>query len=256
MIKKHKFIIPTYNYSLHLESCILSLIKQSDPSDIQLSTSTPNEMVSKLSERYLVPKHVHLTRNGIGSDWNAAVKLCDLEWVTLAHQDDVYYTAYASEIKKAITDHPDALIIFTDYDEIKNGIVAKRSNLVRLKRALLELGFLGRNKIRSKWAKKNCLRFGCAIPCPTVTFRIYPNFNFDESLKVNLDWDAWLRLAESHGSFVWIRKPLMGHRIHEEQESNAAIKSGVRQREDILILKRLWPSFLAHLIEKTYRLIR
>jgi hypothetical protein len=48
----------------------------------------------------------------------------------------------------------------------------------------------------------------------------------------------------------------MAHRIHDEQESSSAIRTGVRKQEDLLMLKRLWPSFLAHLIEKTYRLMR
>lgn len=193
---------------------------------------------------------------GIGADWNFALHSTKSAWVTLAHQDDIYYPDFASEVKKAIATHPDASIIFTDYDEIKDGNIISGSGLVRLKRILLELGFWGRNRITSKWAKTNCIRFACAIPCPAVTIRRDAGFRFDENLKVNLDWDAWLRLAQQEGAFVWIRKPLMAHRIHDEQESSSAIRTGVRKQEDLLMLKRLWPSFLAHLIEKTYRLMR
>lgn len=239
-----------------MEDCVTFLIKQNDPSIIKIFTSTPNSIISDIAKRHSIPISIQEESTGIGHDWNGAFSFCSSTWVTLAHQDDIYYPEYAAEVKKAIDAHPGASIIFTDYDEIKDGNIISGSGLVRLKRILLELGFWGRNRITSKWAKTNCIRFACAIPCPAVTIRRDAGFRFDENLKVNLDWDAWLRLAQQEGAFVWIRKPLMAHRIHDEQESSSAIRTGVRKQEDLLMLKRLWPSFLAHLIEKTYRLMR
>lgn len=253
---QHEFFIPAYGDSPYLENCVASLNDQRTKSAITIVSSTPSNFIRSLADRLGVRFISHLHQNSIGVDWNKALENCESKWVTLAHQDDFYYPEFAAEVKKAIDAHPDAIIIFTDYDEIKDGNTISGSSLVRLKRILLELGFWGRERITSKWAKTNCIRFACAIPCPAVTIRRDTGFRFNETLKVNLDWDAWLRLAQQDGSFVWIRKPLMAHRIHAEQESSSAIKTGVRQQEDLLILKRLWPSFLAQLIEKTYRLMR
>lgn len=254
--QQHEFFIPAYGNSPHLENCVVSLIGQRTTSAITIISSTPSNHIRSLADKFGVRFKSHLHQNGIGADWNKALENCESKWVTLAHQDDIYYPDFASEVKKAIATHPDASIIFTDYDEIKDGNIISGSGLVRLKRILLELGFWGRNRITSKWAKTNCIRFACAIPCPAVTIRRDAGFRFDENLKVNLDWDAWLRLAQQERAFVWIRKPLMAHRIHDEQESSNAIRTGVRKQEDLLMLKRMWPSFLAHLIEKTYRLMR
>lgn len=234
----------------------MSLLMQKAPSPITIVTSTPSSHIQSIADRFEVRYLPHQNQTSIGGDWNKAFESCTSKWVTLAHQDDIYYPEYAAEVKKNIELYPDASIFFTHYDEIKNDEVVSNSYLVILKKFLLEFGFFGRAKIDSRWAKTNCLRFGCAIPCPAITLKRDPNFHFDESLKVNLDWDAWLRLAQCNGSFVWIRKSLMAHRIHDGQESISAILSGVRQREDLMLLKRLWPLFLAHLIEKTYRLMR
>jgi len=252
----HTFVVPAFGDSPHLEECLRSLAAQHDASPIIVSTSTPSKYLESLATSFNVKYYVHDQKKGIGHDWNMAMMAAGSDWITIAHQDDIYYPEFAGEVKKVIALHSDASVIFTNYHEIRNGRTPLQGSLIALKKLLLQIGFLGRRSIQSKLSKTNTIRFGCAIPCPTVTLPYDPSFKFHETLQVNLDWDAWLRKAQSDGSFVWIGKTLMAHRIHEEQASSSAIRTGIRHQEDLLLLQRLWPSFVANLIEKTYRLTR
>lgn len=45
----------------------------------------------------------------------------------------------------------------------------------------------------------------------------------------------------------------MHHRIHQESETSALIKDDTREKEDLAMLERFWPSFIAKLLFKFYR---
>lgn len=251
----HCFVVPAHGESPHLEECLRSLAAQTVPSRIIVTTSTPNPLISGLATRYAAALHVNDRQEGIGADWNFALGAADATWVTLAHQDDVYLPDFLAQCQHGIGHHPDALLALTDYAEIIEGRTRSRSTLLRIKRVLLELGFLGRSRTASRFLKTNTLRFGCAISCPTVTLNLgKANLRFRTDLKVDLDWAAWLELARQPGAFVYIRQPLMLHRVHPASETSGAIADGHRAREDADILRQLWPRFIADAIAATYRI--
>ena len=72
----HTFIICAYKESPFLEKCIQSCINQisvkKQVSQIGLYTSTPNEYIINLAEKYSIPLY---TKEGgcIGRDWNNAL---------------------------------------------------------------------------------------------------------------------------------------------------------------------------------------
>jgi hypothetical protein len=45
----------------------------------------------------------------------------------------------------------------------------------------------------------------------------------------------------------------MQHRIHEESETSNLIENNIRLEEDLLMLKKFWPNFLANIIMKKYK---
>ena len=116
------------------------------------------------------------------------------------------------------------------------------------------MAFWNRSAISDRFSKLNSLRFGSPIPCPSVCFRREPNLKFSEQFKVNMDWQAWVDRAKRPGSFIWIRQELMHHRLHENSETTAGIERGYRSDEDLTLLKQLWPSPIAKLIAKPFKL--
>lgn len=250
----HTFVVPAYRRSPHLEDCLASLRAQTARSRVVLSTSTPFPGLEAVAARHGAELFVHAPNRGIGRDWNVALSRSAAIWTTIAHQDDVYDPTYAERVVAAGDAVPDALMVFSDYAERLGDARLADTALLRIKRRLLELGFLGRGVAASRAAKRRALRFGSAIPCPAVTFhrRALDAFAFREDLKVALDWAAWLELAERPGSFVWVREPLMEHRIHEASETSAGLSDGTRRREDWELLTRLWPRPIARLIQAGY----
>jgi glycosyltransferase involved in cell wall biosynthesis len=249
----HTFVVPAYGHSPHLRECLASLRNQTVPSRIVVATSTPSPEVERVCAELSVDYAVHGPNRGIGNDWNQALRQAKSRYATVAHQDDVYYPRFTERTLAALARAPGGILAFTDYEEFTDTGPRPRSRLLLIKQALLEFAFLGRSRIATRLAKTNALRFACPIPCPAVTLDtlIHPD-GFDESYQVNLDWATWLAASRHEGAFVWVREPLMGHRIHPESETSAAILDGRRGAEDFRILSQLWPSWLARMIVRSY----
>lgn len=255
---RHSFVIPAFGVSPHLSECLESLRLQSRPgSEVVVSTSTPSGELERIAATFGARYHVHDSGGGIGRDWNAALDATSRDWVTIAHQDDVYLPDFLSATMDRITAAPDASLVMTGYAEIlgDDGVVNKRTPMLRVKSLLLELGFLGRSQVKSVPDKLRMLRFGCPVPCPSVTLGpSLRQLRFREDLKVDLDWEAWIRAARVPGSFCYDRRTLMYHRIHSNSETSAGVRDGVRAREDAEMFASLWPQPLASVIARAYSL--
>lgn len=250
---RHAFVVPAYGQSPHLRDCLDSLNRQTCRSPIIISTSTPYPGLDALAHEYGARLATHSPNAGIGRDWNFALSQAQAEWATIAHQDDVYLPTFAEETLAAAARHPDALMVMTGYGELVGEGTRSLTTMLGIKRLLLELGFWGREQVARPGAKRRLLRFGCAIPCPAVSLRLTSATpRFREDLKVNLDWDAWLRMADMPGRFVYVRRNLMLHRIHADSETSDGIRMGVRAQEDLMMFRSLWPSAIARLLARIY----
>lgn len=249
----HTFLVPAYKKSPFLRECLDSLVDQRVRSPILIATSTPFDGIDDLAQQYGASLYVHSPNLGMAEDWNAGVAQVRTDWVTIAHQDDLYDPGYTEAILDAIANAKQPNLVFSDYIELIGQQRRSRTLLLTIKKCLLELGFLGRREIGDRFAKLNTLRFGNPIPCPAVTFRPdSASRHFASGFQVNMDWDAWIRKVDEPGSFVWVRKRLMIHRIHQDSGTTEGIAAGHRAREDFETLKRLWPTPLARLISKSY----
>ena len=249
----HCFLVPAYQNSPYLRDCLESLVCQKIRSPILIATSTPFDGLDELAKSYGAELFIHGPNIGMAEDWNAGLAQVKTEWVTIAHQDDMYDPAYTLHIFAAIAKAENPNLVFSDYIELIDQKTRSMTLLLLIKKCLLEFGFLGRDEIFSRLAKMNALRFGNPIPCPAVTFRPKSNTqHFAAGFHVNMDWDAWIRKVGEAGSFVWVRKRLMIHRIHRDSGTTEGIAAGHRAREDYDMLKRLWSTPFAWLISKTY----
>ncbi len=247
----HTFVVCAYRESPFLEECIQSLLAQTVTSRIILSTSTPNDHIRAIAERYALPLFINEGEGGITGDWNFGVSKVETPFFTIAHQDDVYDPTYAEEILKKAERAKRPILLFTDYFEIRNGERVYKNTLLRIKK-LMNIGF--RPFPSWRWARLRVLAMGNSICCPSVTYckEAYGDFRFDSQFRFACDWDAWDRLARRRGSFLYVRKPLMGHRIHEGSETTKLTADTRRAEEEFLMLRRYWPAFIARRISKYY----
>lgn len=247
----HTFTICAYKESKYLEECIQSLLNQNVKSNILISTSTPNQFIESLAQKYELPLYINKGESGIGQDWNYAVSCAKTDYVTVAHQDDIYKPDYLAEIVKKIEKGKDFVIAFTDYREIKNGEEIKFTrNLIIKKILLFPLRFFN----KSKFIKRRSLSFGSGICCPSVTInkKITGENPYKTELKCDLDWDTWDQMTNYKARFLYIPKELMQHRIHEESETSNLIQNNTRLEEDLQMLERYWPKPIAKCIMSFY----
>lgn len=252
----HAFAIPAYGDSPHLESCIASLEAQRGAgSAIVITTSTPSPALESIAARHGLRLHVNPVRAGIGGDWNFALAATAADYVTVAHQDDLYRDDYVEAMRAAIAAAPDALIAFSDYDEVDpSGPRPNHLNL-RVKRFLTRRAFRGRNAIHMRAEKRRLLAWGNPVCCPSVVVnrRALADFRFGEAMRSNLDWEAWLGLADRDGSFVYVPRRVVTRRIHAESETTTLIANAGRAAEDLAMFRRLWPTPVAMVIAAVYR---
>ena len=88
--KDHTFAICAYKESQYLEECILSVKNQTVLGEIVMITSTPNQYIRQLAEKYNIPLYTRNGESNIADDWNFAYEHAKTELVTITHQDDIY----------------------------------------------------------------------------------------------------------------------------------------------------------------------
>ena len=235
----HTFVVLAYKESSYLEECIKSVLNQKYPSKVVIATSTPNQYIENIADKYSLAIKVNPNPGkGIGYDFDFAVSCGETELTTVAHQDDIYDYEYSDCIVKAYLKNPNSLIVFSDYYEIR------------------DKGNIYSKKISStKFGKRLSLRFGNSICCPAVTF-VIDNIKSEDIFKCDfvcdVDWFAWEKLSLKDGKFTFVNNPLMGHRVHEESTTTEIINDRIRTKEDLVMFQKFWPKFISNLINKFY----
>lgn len=248
------FVICAYGKSPYLEECIISLLNQSIPISIIIATSTPNEHIEALADKYHLNVYVNNGSKGIAEDWNFGYQKAGGKIVTLAHQDDVYDPCFAQRTLEKINSANHPLISFSDYGEIRDGKRVVKNRLLNIKRIML---FPMRITLLQsvRFVRRRILSFGSAICCPSVTFvkENLPEIIFEAGYRSNVDWQAWEKLSKLQGAFVYCNDILMFHRIHSESATTAIIADHDRTKEDYEMFCKFWPKTIAGLIEFFYR---
>lgn len=238
----HTFVILAYKESPYLEACIHSVLSQSVHSTVVIATSTPNSYIQHIADENGLQVLVNSNGGSIGKDWNFGLQCADTNYVTLAHQDDIYYPDFAArcivEAEKHTYSKP--LMAFTrslTYQGDKEvGLSIK--NIVRW---ILIMPFHLKRCISSKGIKQSILLFSNSISCPGV-FYVKENlkaFRFNEEAKYILDWQAWYEMSQMEGSFIYVPDVLHMHREHGESATSST-QLTILQQEEFNLLKRIW----------------
>lgn len=254
MSKKHlhTFVICAYKESEYLEECILSLKGQTVASTIIMETSTPNDYISTLADKYDIPLYVN-PHGGITQDWNFGLAQITTKYATVAHQDDVYESTYTEELLVRMEKSKQPLIAFSDYAELRDGVKRHDIPMLKIKRLMLSpmkiQAFKG-----SKFVRRRILSMGDPICCPAVTFNLdlVKRPIFADGFRSCEDWEAWEKISRLKGDFLYVPKPLMCHRIHEESATTAVIQDNARGEENYIMFCKFWPATIAKFINGFY----
>lgn len=250
---KHTFVICAYKKSSFLEECIVSLKNQTVKSEIFISTSTPNEYIEYIAQKYGLEVFVNYGKKGITQDWNFGLSNVTTKYATVAHQDDVYEPHYTEKIVSVLEKNKDSIIAFTDYNELRNGKKIHDTTMLKIKRIMLmplrvEMFWV------NKFVRRRILSMGDPICCPAVTFNL-DNVQrpiFSDGFRSCEDWEAWEKLSRLEGKFIYINEPLMCHRIHEESATTEIIHDNARVEENYIMYCKFWPKPVAKFINHFY----
>ncbi len=238
----HTFAILAYKESKYLEECIQSVLKQTVPSEVFIATSTPNNYISTLAQKYKLPLHVNPNGGSIGKDWNFGFNRAATDCVTITHQDDIYLPTFAEDALRVVEQHHDTnpLMVFNKSIVYKGDkeVGVSFKNIIRW---LLIFPFHFKRCISSIGLKKSVLYFSNSISCPGVFYvkRNLPGFSFHEQEKYILDWRAWYDMACRKGSFIYLDKVLHIHREHEESATSST-QLEILQQEERKLLTEIW----------------
>lgn len=251
--KDHSFVICAYKENPHLEDTIRSLLNQTVKSKVYLTTSTPNDHILNLCKKYSIEYFINKNPKNAGTDWNYGYDNVPTQLVTLAHQDDIYEPDFLEKTLKRIENKPDFVIAFTDYYEIREDKRVVNNKLLKIKR-IMNAPFKNSMLQKSRFIKRRNLSLGCSICCPAVTYNkeLAGKSVFDTKYINSCDYKTWCDLAEIKGRFIYIPKPLLGHRIYAESATSKNLGENIRQKEDLEILSMYWPKFVAKLINSVY----
>ena len=247
---KHTFVICAYKESEYLEECVKSLINQSIRSKVMISTSTPNDYIKGIADKYMLELVIN-PNPGHANDFRYAYSQAKTKYVTLCHQDDIYYKDFGKKTVKKMEKCKKPIIAFTNYNEIRNNKVVKRNKLLIVKR-IINFPLLLFKK--SKRIRLLTLSVGNAICAPALTFNkdAVDNPIVEIDFKSNLDWITYIELAKMKGSFIYIHKQLLGRRIHADSLTTSVIANNIKHEEDYKIFRMFWSERIAKKLLKLY----
>ena len=252
--KDFTFVVCTYKECAYLEECIKSLVNQTVKANILISTSTPNEYVKGIANKYGIEIRVN-PNGGQIKDYNFAMKQPDTELIMLMHQDEIIRENFVERVVFELNHVKKPIIAFTNYLEMHNDMVdEKPSTMVRIKRILLFP--LYARCLSGTWLGKRGIQlFGDPITHPTVVCvrKEMPDEIFREQYKASMDWDLWERLSRQKGSFVYVKDVLLYHRMNDENQTVKLLNTtNARYEDEFDIFCRFWPKPIARLIMKFY----
>lgn len=259
----HTFAVLAYKESPYIEEAVQSLKAQTVQSNIIICTSTPSTFLENLCKKYDLPLKINTSEEkGVASDYDFALSQPDTNYVTLAHQDDIYLPKYCEEVLKSIKQYPDSLIYFTDHIGSNSDGEEELSPLVIAKKFILFLNYGFGYSMKNTLRKRLLFAFGCPIISPSVTFNreLTEGFKFSRDYRFAIDWAAWKVFAEREGRFTYVRKVVLAYRVHSGSETSAAGKKPGsllehgRYKEDLSLFKEFWPDAIASMLARVYSL--
>lgn len=229
-------VTPSYNYGWSIEDALKSVRSAGSllPDGWHIEHVVVDDASSDESPAILRGWRGSLTlelrteNRGQSSTLNHCLSLSSGDWVAWLNADDFYLPWALRDACEAFDDDVD--VVFGD------AVILDGSG--RFARLLPEHPF-------SLWTLR---WWGTYLPVGSVFMRanLLKDLGWREDLSLLLDWDLWLRAAESGARFRYVRAPLAATRRHESQESlqprpgRLEEKIHVREAHGLPTTPRVW----------------
>lgn len=178
-------ILPTYNRARMLEKTLFSLLQQTHQ-EFEIivvddgSTDDTEELLKKIKDPRL--KYFKKDNGGVSSARNYGLQFAKGEYINFFDSDDLAYPNHLAEANIYVEKHPDAKIIFFDFEwgdpERKN-----------VKEVIMRFKNPNKAILLSNYPSTNCVFLHKSI---------FKALRFNESLNIAEDWEFWLKNSVRH----------------------------------------------------------
>ena len=149
-------------------------------------------------------------------------------------------------------------IVFYDFCDLADCMIDKAKNEVDVS-AICHFEYA--SSLLHELIKKNCM-----VSSIDISDYSFDGYDREYLISLNREHEIIVKPLYSYkkdgykrdgylyheGEFVYIPKMIMGHRIHEESETTAAIVDNKRTEEEFEMFCKFWPKGIAKLILKQY----
>jgi len=207
-------VIPYFNDSEHIESCVKSIVDQTgnlptyeiiiinDKSTAQGSFSKLVEVKNRYSENCRIIIIQNLWKRGAGAARNTGISAASAEWIAFLDADDIYTPGSLEARWEIVRTAPEAKWISSDYIGMTHcGKVDQLSFgtqwLTSLPEANNAISTKSKYAVLQKPVEK--INYGVVF---LITVMVKKSLliqvdGFNENLKINQDFNLWVRLAAS-----------------------------------------------------------
>lgn len=237
-------VITCFNYAQYLKTAIDSVLKQTYPvvEIIVVNDGSTDNTEVVMSEYLENTKIIYIKQENKGqaSAKNAGIKRSSGEFVAFLDADDVWCN---EKLQKQMM----------CFENQKTGVVYCRANYLDEHDNVFEYDMTSyylqprRGEVSSWLLYDNFVQFSSSV----VRRECFDRFGyFDESLKMGIDWDLWLRISTAY-QFDYVEDRLFYYRMgHSGQMSKNAAE---RQRCSDLIVKKFAGNYPLSVTRKDLR---
>lgn len=220
-------VIATYNMGRYLPQAVQSVLSQSYTNvEVQIVDDGSSDDTSAVLQQWREDPRVRVHRQENGGQArakNQGVALSRGRFVAFLDADDLWVPDKLARQMPLFKGHPEVGVVYSDFQCVDGDGNPLRQGPMRLRRGWVSAALLIENFIGYSGGvvRRVCLeRYG----------------GFDETLRMGIDYDLWLRLS-AHYQFDFVPEKTVHYRIWPGQMSknyHRRYESGIRIMEDFI----------------------
>ncbi len=206
-------VITSYNYGRYLALCVGSALGQTYRNiEVIIVDDGSTDDTGEVARKFLSDPRVRYIRQknaGQANAKNSGIRAATGEFIAFLDSDDFWET---NKLEKQMP-------LFSDP---RVGVVYSRARYIDGKGVPIDLTLAGEHLLPRSGRVTEHLFFDNFVPFSSAVVRrecVGKAGIFDESIKMGIDWDLWLRISVNY-TFAYVDEPLLAYRVgHSGQMS-------------------------------------
>ncbi len=233
--------VPTCNGALHLRETLVSILSSGGYDELLIVDDRSDDSTVAIAESFIGDIGrviVNPERLGLASNWNRCVALSQNSLVAIFHQDDLMLPGHLQTHLEAYQRNPEFGWVASQAQVIDSSGALVASEIV-------DPGGLGDQDLDLETHGADRLAISNPLRCSAVSINRAAHAEvggFDPSYRYVVDWDFWLRVAQSR-PVAWKARTTVAIRWHKASETHRFATGTVDLDETARLMDRLSEHF-------------